>query len=245
MARLPTAVEGVTDPRLVTAFHEASHSVMAYLCGYRVEVASIRPSEAHAGVVLYEGDSPGSIEALRARRNQESFLGRVGLVPTPLFPTELRRCAEASIMVCLAGPIGEELAGPQTGYLADSPHEAEAIELAAEITQLWDFQRQALEHAERPDPNHLSDEAQAYDKANDLTAHLTARQLEAAAHVRWLREVTWNLVFTKPFADLVETLVPVLLQHEVLAGEHVTSILDKATEKRRHLRAVARDPIGP
>jgi hypothetical protein len=206
---------------------------MAWMCGCRVEVASIRPSDNHAGVVIHQGDPVDPIDGLIARRNAETYLGRFGMLPVPTFPTELRRRAEVSIMVSLAGDLGEELAGPRSGYLPEPQHEQEAIGLASEVVALSDHQRDALDRSEnRAKPG---DEAHAYDQANALTRD----QLEAIAHVAWLRAVTRNIVFSNLFADLVEVLVPVLLQHEVLAGEHVMSILDKATEKYRHLRVVA------
>lgn len=224
------------DDRTRTAWHEAGHATLAFLCGYALELASIRPSDAHGGVVIYsgEGSRVSDFEGVRARRGNTSYLARLGMNPTPLFPADLRRRAEVGIMISLAGPLAEELAGPrENGYRPESPDEVQALATAVEYVQLSEVEVQRLELSERtPKPT---------DEENALTdaGALTPNQFEAIAYVNWLRQVTRNIVFTEAFAGLVEMLVKPLLEHEVLAGEHVTAILAKATGERRPMRLVA------
>jgi hypothetical protein len=196
------------EQRRRTAFHEASHSVIANMLGLRVGVVSIRPSKNHSGVAF----AGGPIKLL------ESEAGKI-MRPAPLMPARFRRLVETRIMVSLAGDSGEAYAMTDRSGYVDQTDLREAERLAAMIasplkpSELSKIEQRLLAAAETG-PKPTSDEARSL----ELALVTTDDDAEARALVAYLRVVTARMVFSEPAASRIPLFAETLLAKEVLSA---------------------------
>jgi hypothetical protein len=213
----------VTEPAtLRSAYHEAAHAIVAELLGVRVDVVSIRPGEHHRGVTIHASLAVDDIAEILARRHGTSLLARWGVKPYPFFDPEERRRAECSIMVALAGHLGEFLAPePFTGFVEDTGADdhARAIAAAAELTAEQERWLADAEHTET-----LGDDDAAFEKARRI-----AGDEAAAAFVHFLTLETRRLMFSPLVRSLVPPVVDELLRYEAISGETVREIVSRVT----------------
>jgi hypothetical protein len=216
----------MSDPdaaKLRTCFHESSHAVVATLLGGWVEVVSTKAGEHYAGITLLESFAVNTAAELLARRHGTSLLARWGAVPYALFDPEQRSRAERSIMVSLAGHLGELLMPEfvSGGYRDDTTDidQARAIATAADLTVAQAGWLHESEHQEIP-----VDEDAAFETAKQIGGDDGAAAL--VNHLAW---ETRRLVF----GPLVRTLVPPVadeLRHrETIPGSLVREIVESVS----------------
>lgn len=198
-----------------TAFHEASHAVVANLLGLRVGVVSARPSKNHLGVTF----TGGSIKLLESER------GKI-MRPAPLMPARFRRSVETRIMVSLAGDSGEALSFTDRSGYVDERDEDAAERLAAMIasplrpSELSEIEQRLLAAAETG-PKPTDDESTAI----GLALVTTDDEAEARALVAYLRILTARLVFSEPASSRIRDFAETLLEHEVLSARRTRRVL--------------------
>ena len=106
--------------RTRVATHEAGHSAMAFLCGRRIGVSSIHPTEHLSGIAFHSGSGlpGGAFDTFK---------------PVMMQPAPVRRAIESAIMIFLAGPAAEWLlipTEPVAGYVPEEPDREAAAALA-------------------------------------------------------------------------------------------------------------------
>jgi ATP-dependent Zn protease len=202
----------VSDERLRVAYHEAAHAAVAFIFRRRVELVSVRPAMQWGGVVFSRPTRVSDDETLS--------LGE----PVMFVPHRLRRDVEQSVVMTLAGDIGEELRfGRRTGYglTADEMRAAEVVRGVA----LSAKERLLLARGEGPE--HAGDDDWSF--AVRMTAAVTS-ELEATAYLGFLSAAARAVVFSSLCVRLVEALVPVLLEREVLGAREVRAVLRAAEQ---------------
>jgi hypothetical protein len=211
------------EARLHTAYHETGHAISAALFGFDVETVSIRPGKHYAGIATLVDAPVNEIAEIRQRSESGgALLSRWGATPVPLFDPDVRRPAELSIMVALAGPAAEILAGPVPGgRFVDDFDEATASAVARGITE-----RQAAHLISVDRPDLVSDDDMAIE-----TARTIAGEKAAGALVAWLQWETRRLVTSELFVALSTPLVELLLRNEVLSGDAVVAIVRRQQDQ--------------
>lgn len=198
--------------RLVTALHESSHCVAAWLLGQPVarvyvrEAAAIRAGEP-AGQVI-SPDRPG-----------------------PLSLTD----AVAEIQVYLSGE-----AGARVAIMAESPEQAKAVygvllaefepslEDVAELPSSSGRVEQAVHFGWAQGGDGCASDIE---NAERLAEHVTTSAFEALALMRWLRIRTAATAATPKFQKLVQALTPPLLAEGELSGDVVDRWLTVAADQ--------------
>jgi len=213
------------DQRVRTAYHEAAHAIVAELLGVRVDVVSIRPAaERHKGVTIHASLGHDEVTELLGRRQGKSVLARWGVVPVPFFDPEERRRAETSVMISLAGHLGEFLMPefPSGGYRDDMADIDQARAVAASV-ELTAQQTAWLDDAEHREEIPGDDDA-AFQKARWNTG-----EEAAGAFVHYLSWETRRLVFSELVRRIIPLVVDRLLAHEIIPGSVVREIIESVT----------------
>jgi hypothetical protein len=156
-------------------------------------------------------------------------LGGVRLPEAPLAlqPAAFRNELERRILVALAGPAGEVLWMMQErsgGYV--STDDQRAVGRVVRKLGLAEHQRALLDSGNDDKRESLSDR----EKAARLAAALVS-EAEVVAYLAWLESSARRLVSDPGFVRLVAALVPVLLEHESVAGGDVQRLFDETSRE--------------
>lgn len=198
------------------ARHEAGHVVASYLLGRPLGSCSIRPTGHYNGIFV------GAPDPIRAEISH-----RIRFGPSLLQDQDLKRWAEAGIVVDLAGELAAEAEGYyRTGYGDDDPSPEVRAELRAydpgpqEITS-GEFERlKADDEQATPYPTDA-------ENASDMARAVFGEQMSGAA-VQWCREQARELVAWSVFRTLADALSEQLIQHVSLGIQQVRQILQEA-----------------
>ncbi|MBA3739204.1 MAG: hypothetical protein H0W97_11645 [Actinobacteria bacterium] len=189
------------DQRVRTAHHEAGHAAMAWVLGRSVGVVSIRPSEHVLGLAFWGPARRATVPAGVSTR------------PAVLWPADLRRSIETSILISLAGEIAERYAPPQ-----DAPRVTRLPERVAPLTPRETSRLADVEAAEI----HQTDWQRAVELI-DLLADPDGGSF-GHAYLEALAALADEIVRSPRFRALADALIPVLLGGEVVSARTVREI---------------------
>lgn len=192
------------NERRITAAHEIGHVLMAHTLGRPVTVASIRPTSTYDGIASHERLGFDGVEV-------EEYV----CLPVVLWPDRVRAAVETDILIALAGPIAESLAGePSSGYVTPHSDELAARELLEPSAAAYLDELEA-----RTEPFETDDEA-----AVNLSRALAGESV--TQHLSFMRAEARRIVFSHTFRRHHAMLMPRLLDRGALSGEQMLDIIE-------------------
>ena len=195
----------MSDQRWRTALHESAHAVVALLIGVDVDLVSIRPGKAHAGISFPV--MPGWHGDVR----------RAAATPGPFVDPELRRVVEMRAVVSLAGDIGAMLQGPAPSRYGSTRDERLAESLSRKLERLSPRHVELLHDAEE-----VTEHRDDYGLATDALAAL-GNGNQISAHLVWLRTVAAKLV--RDYADEIVAVAEQLYRRHVMTGAEIRAAM--------------------
>jgi hypothetical protein len=214
---LAAALDSGRDVRV--SLHEAAHAAVTYLVGGRVHgPVSIRECRRWGGVAY--------VDAPCFTTDRES----VDLdAPLPLWPADVRRSLELSVMILQAGELAERCWLPAPARCRAEPELAlEVAEVRAEraVQELDQRDRDLLALG---DLEQTPEEAEAAtDAARAFQKAWTLCPAAPDAVLAVLRSETRRLVLSWRCEPLLKALAAALLEHEELTAEDVLAIFEEA-----------------
>jgi hypothetical protein len=203
------------------AYHEAGHSVGAFLMGCSVGAVSIRPASRWTAVASARVPGFGSSDLARLD---------VGL-PLACWPTRIRRALETHALVALCGPHGERYAPRElgsSGYEVDRPRRRDHDLATATLSPLTAADALLLASGDdTSEPPLPSDLKRAFEAA-ELAVGGVSESPRAARLIAFLDVEAEAFVASPPFQWRLRPLAEALIEHETLSAGSVNSILTTA-----------------